>query len=205
MKTLFCFVCFLQLILLFPPFLYHFFSWRWPKVSLHCSVPMFFGVLHYLQFKRDFIWNPFLPWHLSTITIDSAGDYGMLPNLSITKYSNDRTISIASFIVMGALEPRTSVDDALLWGDLLLEGHRLCNTLVWGQQFCTACVALQLLPNYSSHHPNLSKHDGSCSFATAAKPHWQVTMQRNLPMLMLMGDTPVTWWRHVWAPQAFFS
>ena len=34
----------------------------------------------------------------------------------------------------------------LLWGDLLLEGHRLCNTLVWGQQFCTTCVALPLLP-----------------------------------------------------------
>ena len=32
-------------------------------------------------------------------------------------------------------------------------------------------LALQLLPNYSSHHPNLSKHDGSCSFATAAGPH----------------------------------
>ena len=56
-------------------------------------------------------------------------------------------------------------------GDLLLEGHRLYNTLVRGQQFCTTCVALQLLPNYSSHHPNLSKHDGSCSFATAAGPH----------------------------------
>ena len=42
----------------------------------------------------------------------------------------------------------------LLWGDLLLEGHRLCNSLVWGQQFCTTCVALQLLPNHSSHHPN---------------------------------------------------
>ena len=40
-----------------------------------------------------------------------------------------------------------------------------------GWQFCTTCVALQLLPNYSSHHPNLSKHDGSCSFATAAGPH----------------------------------
>ena len=49
------------------------------------------------------IWNPFLLWHLSTITVDSAGDYGMLPNLSITKYSNDRTISTVSFIVMGAL------------------------------------------------------------------------------------------------------
>ena len=59
----------------------------------------------------------------------------------------------------------------LLGGDLLLEGHRLCNTLVWGQQFCTTCVALQLWPNYSSHRPNLSKHDGSCSFATAAGPH----------------------------------
>ena len=59
----------------------------------------------------------------------------------------------------------------LLQGDLLLEGHRLCNTLVvWGQQFCTTCVALQLLPNHSSHHPNLSKYDGSC-FATAAGPH----------------------------------
>ena len=56
-------------------------------------------------------------------------------------------------------------------GDPLLEGHRLCNALVWGQQFCTTCVALQLLPNYSYHHPNLSKHDGSCSFATAAGPH----------------------------------
>ena len=54
----------------------------------------------------------------------------------------------------------------LLWGDLLLEGHRLCNTLVWGQQFCTTCVALQLLPNHSSHRPNLSKHDGTCSFAS---------------------------------------
>ena len=59
----------------------------------------------------------------------------------------------------------------LFWGDLLLEGHRLCNTLVWGQQFCTTCVALQLLPNYSSHHPNLSKPEGSCSFATAAGSH----------------------------------
>ena len=60
----------------------------------------------------------------------------------------------------------------LLWGDLLLAGHRLCNTLVWGQQCCTTCVALQLLgANYSSQHPNLSKHDGSCSFATAAGPH----------------------------------
>ena len=39
------------------------------------SVPMFFGVLHYLWFKRDFIWNPFLLWHLSTITVDRAGDY----------------------------------------------------------------------------------------------------------------------------------
>ena len=81
------------------------------------------------------------------------------------------------------------MDDALLWGDLLLtllwggllltllrgdlllEGRRLYNTLVRGQQFCTTCVALQLLPDYSSHHPNLSKHDGSCSFATAAGPH----------------------------------
>ena len=59
----------------------------------------------------------------------------------------------------------------LLRGDLLLEGHRLCNMLVWGQQFCTTCVSLQLLPNYSSHHPNVSKHDASCSFATAAGPH----------------------------------
>ena len=57
----------------------------------------------------------------------------------------------------------------LLWGDLLLGGHRLCNTLVWGQQFCTTCVALQLWPNYSSHHPNLSKYVGSCSFGTAAR------------------------------------
>ena len=55
--------------------------------------------------------------------------------------------------------------------DLLLEGHRLCNTFILGQQCCTTCVALQLLPNYSSHHPNLSKHDGSCSFASAAGPH----------------------------------
>ena len=31
---------------------------------------------------------------------------------------------------MGALEPRTSVDDALLWGDLLL-------TLVWGALLLT--------------------------------------------------------------------
>ena len=133
--------------------------------------------------------------------VDSAGDYGKPSYLSTTKCSNDRTISTVSVIVMGALELRTSVDDALLWGDLLLtllwgdmllEGHRLCNTLVWGQQFCTACVALQLLPNYRSHHPNLSKHDGSCSFATAAGPHRQVTLQWNLPMLTLMGDTPVT-------------
>ena len=69
-----------------------------------------------------------------------------LSYLSTTKYSNDRTISTASFIVMGALQLRTSVDDALLRGDLLLEGHRLCNALVSGQQFCTTCVALQLLP-----------------------------------------------------------
>ena len=95
--------------------------------------------------------------------------------------------------------------DTLLWGDLLLEGHRWCNTLVWGQQCCTTCMALQLLPNYSSHHPNLSKHDGSCSLATAAGPHWQVILQWNLPMLILMGDTSVMWWRHVSAPQAFFS
>ena len=64
-----------------------------------------------------------------------------------------------------------SAADTVMGGDLLLEGHRLCNTLVWGQQFCTTCVALQLWPNHSSHHPNLSKHDGSCSFATAAGPH----------------------------------
>ena len=104
----------------------------------------------------------------------------MLSYLSTTKYSNDSTISTVPFIVMGARQLRTSVDDALLWGDLLLtllwgdlllEDLRLCNALVWGQQFCTTCVALQLLPNYSSHHPNLSKHDGSCSFATAAGPH----------------------------------
>ena len=49
----------------------------------------------------------------------------MLSYLSTTKYSNDRTISTVSFIVMGARQLRTSVDDALLWGDLLL-------TLLWG-------------------------------------------------------------------------
>ena len=61
-----------------------------------------------------------------------------------------------------------SAADTVMGGDLLLEGHRLCNTLVWGQQFYTTCVALQLLPNYSSHHPNLSKHDGSCRATAAA-------------------------------------
>ena len=100
-----CFVLsvFLQLILLFPPFPYHVFGWRWPKVSLCCSVPMFFGVLHYLQLKRDCIWNPFLLWHLSTITVDSAGAYGRLSCFSTTKYSNERTISTVSFTVIGAL------------------------------------------------------------------------------------------------------
>ena len=49
--------------------------------------------------------------------VDSAGDYSTLLYLLTTKYSNDRTISTVSFIVMGAL--RTSVDDALLWGGLL--------------------------------------------------------------------------------------
>ena len=80
----------------------------------------------------------------------------------------------AADTVMGGSTADTVMGDllpTLLWGDLLLEGHRLCNTLVWGQQFCTTCVALQLLPNYSSHHPNLSENDGSCSFTTAAGPH----------------------------------
>ena len=36
-----------------------------------------------------------------------------------------------------------SAADTVMGGDLRLEGHRLCNTLVWGQQFCTTCVALQ--------------------------------------------------------------
>ena len=49
------------------------------------------------------IWNPFLLWHLSTISVDSAGDYGTLSYLSTTKYSNDRTVSTVSFTVMGAL------------------------------------------------------------------------------------------------------
>ena len=80
----------------------------------------------------------------------------------------------AADTVMGGVCCDTVMGDlllTLLWGNLLPEGHRLCNTLVWGQQFCTTCVALQLWPNHSSHHPNLSKHDGSCSFATAAGPH----------------------------------
>ena len=121
--------------------------------------------------------------------VDSAGDYGTLSYLSTTKYGNDRTISTVPFIVMGALYLRISVDDALLWGDLLLtllwgdlllEGDRLYNTLVWGQRFCTTCVALQLLPNHGSHHPNLSKHDGSCSFATATGPHCQIKLDYTL-------------------------
>ena len=62
--------------------------------------------------------------------VDSAGDYGTLSYLSTTKYSNDGTISTVSFIVMRALWLRTSVDDTLLWGDLLLQGHRLCNSHV---------------------------------------------------------------------------
>ena len=80
----------------------------------------------------------------------------------------------AADTVMGGSAADTVMGDlllTLLWEDLLLGGHRLCSTLVRGQQFCTTCVALQLLPNYSSHHPNLSKHDGSCSFAMAARPH----------------------------------
>ena len=36
-----------------------------------------------------------------------------------------------------------SAADTVMGGDLLLEGHRLCNTLVWGQQFYTTCVAVQ--------------------------------------------------------------
>ena len=162
--------------------------------------------------------------------VDLAGDYGTLSYLSTTKYSNDNYQhcvlhsyggAVAENIsgwctVMGGSAADTVIGDllltllwgdlllTLLWGDLLLEGDRLYNTLVRGQQFCITCVALQLSPNYNSHHPNPSKHDGSCSFATAAGPHWQVTLQWNLPMLMWMGDTPVTWWRHVRMPQTFF-
>ena len=48
------------------------------------------------------------------------------------------TITTVSFIVMEALQLRTSVDDALLWGDLLL-------TPLWGKICCwraTGCVTL---------------------------------------------------------------
>ena len=45
------------------------------------------------------------------------------------------------------------------------------------QQSCMGTAVLHNLcgsaavANYSSHHPNFSKHDGSCSFATAVGLH----------------------------------
>ena len=79
-----------------------FFSWRWPKVSLRCSVHMFFAVLHYLQFKRDFTYMK------SFSALTSFHNYGRFSRRLrytiipfYTKYSNDRTISTVSFIVMG--------------------------------------------------------------------------------------------------------
>ena len=127
--------------------------------------------------------------------------------------------------VMGGSAADTVMGDlllTLLWGDLLL-------TLLWGiccwhcyggsaaggpQVVQHSCMGTAVLHNLCGSaavaklqlpSSNLPKHDGCCSFATAAGPHWQVTLQRNLPMLVLMGDTPVTWWRHVCARQAFFS
>ena len=59
------------------------------------------NMLKYLiiSFKAEILFC----FDISHNTGDSAGDYGTLSYLSTTKYSNDRTISTVSFIVMGAL------------------------------------------------------------------------------------------------------
>ena len=63
-----------------------------------------------------------------------------------------------------------SAADTVMGGSAAV-GPQVVQHSCMGQQFCTTCVALQLLPNHSSHHPNLSEHDGSCSFVTPAGPH----------------------------------